>query len=194
MLSVIFSILSAIVNIYTILCVIDIILSWIPGSKYSGFGKFISKVCDPYLNLFSKIKFLQLGNIDFSPIISIGILSLLSSILSGITHTGRIYIGGIAGTLVQIIWSALSMILSIILIFAFIRWIVLLTNKPTNSFWNQFDNLFQNFSYKISKPFSKGIISYKQSLLITWIITIILLIFGNIATTVLAKIFYSLPI
>lgn len=189
----ILSLLSAVVTIYTILCVIDILLSWFPNAKHSGFGKFLSSICDPYLNLFSKIKFLRIGNIDFSPIISIGILSLLSSILAGVTSTGRIYLGGILGTIIQMIWSVVSMFLFIILIFSFIRWITLASNKRS-AFWDQVDSFIQKIAYKISKPFSRGVISYKQALLITWIILLVSLAVGYILTTILSGLCYRLPI
>lgn len=187
------SILSAIVTIYTILCVVDIFLSWFPGAKKSSVGKIISTICDPYLNLFSKIKFLRIGNIDFSPIISIGILSLLSSILAGLTATGRIYLGGILGTIIQMLWSVISMFLFILLLFSFIRWITLASNK-NSAFWNQIDSFLQKVAYKISKPFSKGVISYKQALLITWIILIAGLVVGYILSTILTGLCYRLPI
>lgn len=191
----IFSLLSAIITIYTIFCVIDILLSWFPNGKNSTFGRFLATICDPYLNLFSKIKFLRFGNIDFSPIISIGILSLLSSILAEITNSPQLYIGRIIGSIIQMIWSVISMFLTIIGILAFVRWLLLARNKSTsNQFWYQVDNFLQNIAYKISKPFSRGVISYKQALLITWIFIIVILIAGSIIQMTLTGLLFSLKI
>ena len=52
--SVILSLLSAVLTVYTVLCFINIIMSWLPGVKFTAFGKFISSVTDPYLTFFSK--------------------------------------------------------------------------------------------------------------------------------------------
>ena len=193
----ILSLLSAVVVVYTILCFIDIIMSWIPGAKFTQFGKFISRICDPYLNLFSKGGWLRIGNIDFSPIISIGLLSLLSSILSGITATGRIYFGGILATIVSMIWNVCSSLLVLLFLLVLIRWIVLLANHGQTAYgsaWNQVDMLINKFSYKIAGTFSKKPISYQNSLLITWITFLVLLIAGNILFNIfLVDLCYRIP-
>ena len=48
------SILSGLIVIYTVLCLISIFMTWIPGAKFTKFGKVISSITDPYLNFFSK--------------------------------------------------------------------------------------------------------------------------------------------
>jgi YggT family protein len=47
-----------------------ILLSWFPGARESGFGQFLAKICDPYLEPFRKI-IPPLGMIDISPIVAI---------------------------------------------------------------------------------------------------------------------------
>lgn len=196
--SVILSILSAVLTVYTILCFLNIIMSWLPGIKFTAFGKFISSITDPYLNFFSKWRFLTIGHIDFSPIISIGLLSLASSILSGIQSTGRIYFGGILATVIYMLWNIISSILSIFLLFVIIRWIMLLVSKGSSSYnstWNQIDAFLQKVSYKVAGTFSKNTFSmtYKKSLLITWITFLVILLFGNVLTRILVGLCYQLP-
>lgn len=194
MVSTILTLISAIISIYTVLCLIAIFMTWIPGLKFTAFGRFISSFCDPYLNLFSKWQFTKVANIDFSPIISIGLLSLLSSILSGLSRTGRIFLGGIIGTILQMVWSLISTVLTVIFLLIFIRWIVLISRKgETSSGWSQLDYYLQNIVYKISKPFSKGVIPYKTALLITWIVALAIVIAGNIIFGILAKLCTLIP-
>lgn len=196
MITTILGIIAAAINIYTILCVIDIILTWFPGAKFTAFGKFISSLCDPYLNFFSKSGKLRLGNIDFSPILSIGILSLLTSILSRLTLTGRIYIGGILGSIISLLWSVISTLLGIILIVMIIRWIVLLVKKgytPYDSGWTQLDSMLQKPVYKISSTFSKKSTTYKNALLISWIVILIILILGALLSGILINLCNKLP-
>ena len=172
MVQTILSFLSAAIIIYTILCLISIFLTWVPGAKFTKFGKVISSITDPYLRLFSRRGWLRFGNIDFSPILAIGILSLLSSILGGITTTGRIYFGGILATVLSMLWSVCSSILSIFFLLILIRWIVLLVNKgqvSTNSAWYQVDLMLQKIVYKIGNTFFRNNLTYQKALLVSWI-------------------------
>lgn len=198
MVGLIFSILSAVVTLYTILCLVDIIMSWIPGAKFTAFGKFISSLCDPYLNFFSRMGILRIGNIDFSPIISIGLLSLLSSILAGINSTGRIYLGGILATIISMLWNICSSLITILFLLVLIRWIVLLANHGQTSFdsgWNQVDVIINKFAYKIAGTFTRKPVNYQTTLLITWIVFLVTLILGGILFNgVLRDLCYRLPI
>lgn len=196
MVSTILGILSAIINIYTILCVISIILTWFPGAKFTAFGKFLSSICDPYLNVFSKSGKLRIGNIDFSPILAIGILSLLTTILSRITLTGRIFFGGILAAIVSLFWNLGSSLLGILTLIILVRWIVLLVKKgytPYDSGWNNVDAMLQKPVYKISSTFSKNPVSYKTALLISWITLAVILLLGAILSGILIHLCNMLP-
>lgn len=197
MISWIFRFLSFAITIYTILCLIDIILTWIPGAKFTSFGKFISTICDPYLDFFCKRGWLRLGNFDFSPILSIGVLSLASSILSGINQTGRVFFGGILATIISMLWSVCNSLISILFLLVLVRWIVLLAHHGQtdfNSAWNQLDMFINKFSYKIAKTFVKKPINYQTTLLTTWITFLVVLILGNILINgFLVPLCYQIP-
>ena len=183
MLYFLFTFLAAVLNLYSIVCIVAIFMSWAPGLKFTSFGRFMTGVTDPYLRIFSRMRFLTIGCVDFSPIIGIGILSLLSSILSRIANTGRIYFGGILASIVYMIWNLFSTIVGIFALFIFIRWIVLLVNHgqtPYNSAWNQIDQFLQKISYKISKIISRKPVKYQTSLLISLITGAVLFACGTI--------------
>jgi len=194
--SAVLTVLAALVSAYTILCFIDIVMSWIPGAKFTKFGRFISQMCDPYLFFFSKKGWLRFGNIDFSPIISIGLLSLLSSILSRINSTGRIYVGGILASIVSMLWSCFSSIAGIFFLLVVVRWIVLMVKKGQTSYdsvWYQLDQMIGRIAEKISKPFTKAYADYRKQLLITWIVLLVLLVAGSAVTNIVCALFYQLP-
>lgn len=196
MIETILSVLSAAVTIYTLLCFVNIIMSWIPGLKFTAFGKFISAATDPYMNLFSRLGFLHFGSIDFSPIVSIGLLSLLSSILGGIQASGTIYLGGILANIIFMLWSIISSLLGILFLLILIRWIVLLVKKGQTSFdsgWNQIDILLNKFSYKIAGTFIKGGMSYQKSLLVSWISILVFLVAGRILINILVNLCTKIP-
>lgn len=193
---VILNLLSAAVNLYTILCFVNIIMSWLPGVKFTKVGRFISSLCDPYMNFFSRWGFLRIGNVDFSPIISIGILSLVSSILGGINATGRIYLGQILATIIYMLWNICSSLLGIIFLLVLIRWIVLLVHHghtDYNSPWNQVDMMLQKFCYRVANTFSRGNTNYQKALLISWITFLAILGIGNILIRILVNLCYSMP-
>lgn len=196
MIPLILSILSAVVTLYTILCFISIVLTWIPGAKFTKFGRFIASATDPYLNFFSRFNFLRIGNIDFSPIISIGLLSVVSSILSGIQSSGRIWFGGILSTIILMLWNIISSIMSIFFLLVLIRWIVLIVQKGRTSFdsgWNQVDQLLNKFTYKVASTFTKSSMSYQKSLLITWIVFGVILFAGSFLFRILAGLCNAIP-
>jgi len=195
MISTILSLLSAVISIYTILCLINIFLSWIPGLRFTSFGRFIYSVTEPYMGLFSRLRFLKFGNIDFSPIVSIGILSLVSSVLGRIYSTGRIWFGGILASFISMFWSVISSIFTIFGLVIFIRWIVLLFSKNSlnNPMWANLDNMIGKFSYKVSRTFTKGQITYKTSLLITWITMAVAMFLCQILVSVLYNLCNAIP-
>ena len=183
MIQTILSIITTIIFIYSLLCLFYILMSWIPGLKFTKFGRIITSICEPYMSLFRNLSFLRIGNIDFSPIISLGILSLASTILGGIVSTGYISFSRILINIIQAIWEIISYILLLFTILTFIRWIVLIINKGRTSFdsgWNQVDYILNKFTYKIAGTFYKKSISYQTSLLITWITFLIIQVLGRI--------------
>lgn len=196
MIQTILSIIAGALSLYTLLCFIYILMSWFPGAKFTKFGHFMSSICDPYMNLFRRMSFLRIGNIDFSPIVSIGLLSLASAILAGIQRTGRIYIGGIIGTIFSSIWGIASSIIGIFVILIFIRWIVLLFSKGRTSYesgWNQIDMILNKMTYKIAGTISKKSMSYQTSLLMSWIILIAVLIIGHVLIGILVNLCVRIP-
>ena len=190
------SILAGVLTIYTILCFIYILMSWFPGAKFTKFGHFMTTICEPYMGLFRKMSFLRIGNIDFSPIVSLGILSLASAILAGIQRTGRIFFGGILGTILSSLWSITSSIIGIFTLLIFIRWIVLLINKGRTSYesgWNQVDMILNKMTYKIAGTFSKKSMSYQTSLLMSWIILLVAMGIGHFLILLLVNLCYRMP-
>lgn len=66
------------VNIYSYLLIASILMSWLPNAKESSLGQMLSRVTDPYLDIFRKI-IPPIGMIDFSPIVAIFALNLASN-------------------------------------------------------------------------------------------------------------------
>jgi YggT family protein len=67
---ILFSLIITLLQFYSFAIIVFILLSWFPGARESGFGQFLAKICDPYLEPFRKI-IPPLGMIDISPIVAI---------------------------------------------------------------------------------------------------------------------------
>ncbi len=65
------------IQIYSILLIIYILMSWVPASRETKFGKILAKIAEPYLGFFRKF-IPPLGMIDISPIVGIFSLNLIS--------------------------------------------------------------------------------------------------------------------
>lgn len=69
-------------QIYTILLIVRILLSWFQGVGWAYQAmSFLSPITDPYLNVFRSF-IPPLGGIDFSPILAFMLLSFIQQILS----------------------------------------------------------------------------------------------------------------
>lgn len=69
------SLLSTLLQVYTFVIFIYILMSWVPGARDSQFGYFLARITEPYLEQFRKI-IPPLGMIDISPIVAIIVLQL----------------------------------------------------------------------------------------------------------------------
>ena len=74
------------VQIYSGILIIYALLSWFPGAYESTFGRLISRICEPYLNLFNRLN-LSIGMIGFNVMIAIIVLNLVASVLDRILQS-----------------------------------------------------------------------------------------------------------
>lgn len=65
------------VYFYSVLLMIYALLSWFPGGYQSAIGRFLRKICEPYLSLFDRLN-LTIGPIDLTIAVAIIVLNLAS--------------------------------------------------------------------------------------------------------------------
>lgn len=78
--------MSTIVNFYEMLILAYILMSWFPireGSLVYDIGMVLQQLCEPFLGLFRRL-IPPMGGLDFSPVIAIIALNLVSRFLIGI--------------------------------------------------------------------------------------------------------------
>lgn len=155
-----FSFLSSVIGIYSILLVVRIMLTWIPRQQmYNQYGQpieeerplynLLCKITDPFLKLFRSSK-LTIGRIDFSTLIAFMVLSILKSICSTIAVYGTITLGIIIGVCLEQIWGyVINYFLLVLLILLGIRWF---SGRKGSAYTGYLDRILQipvNFVFKL---------------------------------------------
>lgn len=176
----ILKLLSSLISVYTLLCFLRVILTWFPSLTYSAFGRFLSAVCDPYMNIFRRLKFLRFSMLDFSPALAICVLVAASSVLGNIAMTGHFSLLSFIATLLSMAWSLVSSFLGFFAAVIGIRLLLLLIRKDYNAIVQQLDYSIQPIIFKIASPFSgHRPISYKSALVVALITIIFIIIAGR---------------
>lgn len=68
------SVFNIVIQIYIWLIIANALMSWLPGAYQSKLGRLITRLVQPFLDIFRFIP--SLGGIDFSPVIAIVVLQL----------------------------------------------------------------------------------------------------------------------
>lgn len=182
------------INIYLFLCFIRILLSWIPQAAYSSFGRILSSICDPYLNWFRRFRFTRIGMVDFSPVLSLGILSIAAELITTLAATGRISLWGLFISFIQLIWSFAGFILNLLIIFLVIRLIYDLSGSSNGSpFWYNLDRFLNPVISKITGLFSWRM-QYRTRLIVTLIAVLLIRIALGLFIGSLSVGFYAVKI
>ena len=191
----IFRTLTAAISIYSLLCIIRIFLTWIPGLSYSPLGRFLSGICDPFLNLFSGIRWLRFGAIDFSPIFALAVLSMASFIFERLSRGTQISFAMILALIIETAWSIAAAIILFLIIIVAIRLVVAWIGSDRNSsLWYQLDSSLSPFVYSITKLFSGGRpVAYKNALVFALVMLIVLRFGGGIVVGIILNACIRIP-
>lgn len=186
-------IISAFLSLYSLLCLLRIIITWIPNYSYSKPADILAQICDPYMNLFRGIKWLRFGSFDFSPALALCILGAGSQLFSSLANGGYINLQMILTIILEIFFSILSSLIFFLIILFAIRLILIMINRDsynTSGFMaNQIDSSISSIVYRIARTFAMGRrITYKAAL----IISIIALLFLQFALRILLSFILSI--
>ncbi len=190
-----FKILTSAITLYSFLCFIRVMFTWFPNLSYSTFGRFLSQICDPYLNIFRKLP-LRIGALDFSALIAFAVLMGASSITGNLALGHAISVGGFLVTAVKMIWNIISSLLTCFIVFLVVRLIVNLTNtdRGYSNIWTQIDYSLNPIIFKISALFfGKHPVSFQKSLVISIISVIVFKIAFSYIIAILCTMLAQLP-
>ena len=165
----ILGVVSFLLGIYMVILVFRIILTWFSGMGRSGIEDFLARITDPYLNWFRRFSFLRVGFMDLSPIVALGVLSLVNRIVNMLARYGRISLGIILALTLQALWGAVSFVLGFLLIVLILRLIAYLTRQDSGSpFWRIVETISQPVLFRINRLLFRGrIVNFMTSLIIS---------------------------
>jgi len=194
-LSTIMTVVSALLQVYMLLLVIRIVLTWVSMDHGHPVLRILHSISDPYLNWFRRFRFLVLGSIDFSPLAALLVVNFFASLARMIAMYGQVTLGIVLTILVQLIWGAASFFFLVLGVLAVIRFLAVQFRWGGQAVWGYLDALLQPPAYFLGhlvRPHK--FLSYTTTLLLLGILNLAAWGLGGLLVTFLTQLLVSLPI
>lgn len=191
-----FLIIAQVISLYTLLCTIRVLLTWFPRAQYTAFGRILASLCDPYLNLFRRLRFLRISMFDLSPAVALCVLIAVSHVLGNLAAARSFTLGGLLATVLYLLQSIIFSIFGFLILLLVIRLVVLLLRKDRyGSLWDSLDHSLSPIVFRMTAPFTRGRpTSYKTALIAAIAATIVLMIMLRVVMAMLIVFCHRLPI
>jgi len=178
-----------------ILIFVRVLLTWFSGVNFGRPYQMISAVTDPYLNYFRRFGFLRLGGMDFSPLAGILVLVVTANIFQTLAVYGEISLGIILAISVRALWSAVSFLLTLLIVLIVIRFVASLIRANTvHPFIRTLDYILTPFlSWIHRRFFPKRFLTLPMGLAIAGASLILLSLIGNFLILQLVLLLRSIP-
>ncbi|MDC7242090.1 MAG: YggT family protein [Spirochaetales bacterium] len=171
----VFQFLAAATSVYMLLIIFRVLLSWFQG-RMNGKGiEILYKITDPYLNKFRNISWLRFGMLDFSPIVAIALLGLVSQIFTSLAVSGTLDPISILAYILQTIWGFIAFFINLFIILMIFRLVTLLFFSD----WHHqilfsIDNILYKAVARILGFFTSKTMKFSRGLAISALILIVL--------------------
>ena len=188
--------LTAAIYFYILLLSLRIILSWFQGSVYGRPWELLIRVTDPYLSLFSRLRFLRQGMFDFTPLAAILTLVVGLRVIDSIGRYGKISLGIFLGVVTGAIWSAARFLLVLFLILAVLRAILLaLPSTQGSRITGALGFMVEPAVSLVRRVFPlRQPLSDRQYLYLTIVFLFVVRLLGGFLLGLLVRFFLNLPI
>ena len=188
--------ITAIIYFYILLLSLRIILSWFQSSVYGRPWELLIRVTDPYLSLFSRLRFLRQGMFDFTPLAAILTLVVILRVIDSIGRFGRISLGIFLGVVTSAVWSAAGFLLVLFLILAILRAVLLsISSTRASRITGALGFMVEPAVSLVRRTFPvRQPLSDRQYLYLTIATLFVLRLLGGYLFGLLVRLFYNLPI
>ncbi len=187
-------VLARLLRLYSLLIWIRIVMSWFVRSYREGsFSSFLAHIVDPYINAFRR-KEMTIGVLDFSPIIAIGIVSVLESIFAYFGNYGHLTFAWILAIAIQAFWSyGLSIYLSLLIILMIFRTIGSFSTNPMMAAYSRVTSGADSFIAMIKSFFGSSYVSEKTVSIIGLVLSIMMYFGGKYLFGYLMRLALRIP-
>jgi YggT family protein len=150
-----------------LLIIFRVLLTWFQG-RLNGKGvEILMKVTDPYMNRFKGISWLRFGFLDFSPVVAIAVLGLVSQIFNSLAVSGTLNPMLIVVYILGSVWNFLAFFINFLIIMMIFRLVTILFFST----WNhqilfQIDNILYKVVARILGIFTTKNVKYSMALAI----------------------------
>jgi YggT family protein len=194
-LSPVMQVVSAILQVYMVLLVIRIILSWVSMDHSNPVIRLLHAVSDPYLDWFRRFRFLVIGNLDFSPLVALLVVNFFAELARMIGMYGQVTVGIVLSILVQLVWGAVSFFLLLLGILAVVRYLGVRFRWGGPRLWSYVDALLQPAAYAVGKRLRpQTFLSYTTTLLLLAVVTLGGWGLGELGVMFLTRALLALPV
>ena len=194
-LSTVMQVVSALLQVYMLLLVIRIVLTWVSMDHGHPVLRILHGVCDPYLNWFRQFRFLTMGTIDFSPLAGLLVINFFSSLAKMIGMYGQITLGIVLSILVQLIWGAVSFFLLLLGVLAVVRYLAIQFRWGGAAIWSYLDALLQPPAYAMGRILRPGtFLAYTTTLLVLGVTNLVAWFVGGILVGLITRLLLQLPV
>ncbi|QEN07958.1 YggT family protein [Oceanispirochaeta crateris] len=163
----VFQFLSSLISVYMLLIIFRVLLTWFQG-RLNGKGvEILMKVTDPYMNRFRGISWLRFGFLDFSPVVAIAVLGLVSQIFNSLAVSGTLNPMLIVVYILGSVWNFLAFFINFLIIMMIFRLVTILFFST----WNhqilfQIDNILYKVVARILGIFTTKNVKFSMALAI----------------------------
>ena len=196
MLQDIMRVISTAISIYMLIIFIRIVMTWVQGASYGRAMDVLSRITDPFLNIFRGLRFLQIGYMDFSPIAAIISLSIVSNITTQIAYAGTVTLGKVLAFTLSAVASAFFFFLTLFLILTVIRVLgIFLGANSTGRFWITLDRILQPLTFRLLERFGRSeSLTYPQALMAFAVALLVVIVLGRYLAGIAIGALGNLPI
>ena len=194
----IFSILASIVSIYTLLCFIRVMLSWFPGAEYSRFGQVLCQMCDPYLDIFRRVRIFRFSSFDFTPAIALCVLMALQAFFTSLATGSGFRLSTILAMLVMLVGNIITSLLgflAVIILVRLIAYLIVGDGNSSYSIWTVVDRSLSPIIFRISGAFFRGRpVSFVKAMVTSLIVLILSSVLISYVVRILGGLISMIPI
>jgi len=188
-------ILGTVVSLYMLLCTIRIFMTWIPNSSSGKVSHYLAKIVDPYFALFSRFRSLRFGNMDFSPVLALVVLSVFNNIFTTLAYAGTITVGYVLSIILSAVWSIVSFVLTLLLVCAVVRIVAYVAHMNSlQPIFRVIDSILNPALHAVNRfIYRDRAINYLQGLVTGLIVLLVLRVGGQALIGWLSALLRSLP-